>query len=361
MQQNEVKRKQSIDASGFKYTAAGAVSDMQLGNGKWESTTSNSRLQPTQIALGTTQGAKDKLDLAYEYSTTGNTDNNGNVLKQTIKVNSTLGQNNGFTAIQTYGYDELNRLKTATETIGGNQSWKEAYTFDRFGNKNFDEANTTTLTKACGGSPIVMCDNDRSRENPEIDPASNRIKELQPDGDQIKDYEYDQSGNTTKDPDGRVFKYDGENKQIEVKNSAGNPIGQYFYDGDGKRVRKYVPSTGENTVFHYDAAGLLIAEYSTIVETTNPQVSYLTNDHLGSPRITTDKNGNVFSRRDFLPFGEELTALDTSQRTSTVGYATDSVRQKFTGYERDSGDRIWILLRQDTTNQDTDALIQLIQ
>ncbi len=322
-------------ASGFKYTAAGAVSDMQLGNGKWESTTFNSRLQPTQIALGTTQGAKDKLDLAYEYSTTGNTDNNGNVLKQTIKVNSTLGQNNGFTAIQTYGYDELNRLKTATETIGGNQSWKEAYTFDRFGNKNFDEANTTTLTKACGGSPLVMCDNDRSRENPEIDPASNRIKELQPDGDQIKDYEYDQSGNTTKDPDGRVFKYDGENKQIEVKNPAGNPIGQYFYDGDGKRARKYVPSTGENTVFQYDAAGLLIAEYSTIVETTNPQVSYLTNDQLGSPRITTDKNGNVFSRRDFLPFGEELTALDTSQRTSTVGYAADSVRQKFTGYERD--------------------------
>ena len=309
---------------------------MQLGNGKWESTTFNSRLQPTQIALGTTQGAKDKLDLAYEYSTTGNADNNGNVLKQTIKVNSTPGQNNGFTAIQNYAYDELNRLKTATETIGGTQSWKEAYTFDRFGNKNFDEANTTTLTKACGGSPLVMCNGDRSRENPEIDPANNRIKEFQPDGDQIKDYEYDAAGNTTKDPDGRVFKYDGENKQIEVRNSTGNPIGQYFYDGDGKRVRKYVPSTGENTVFHYDAAGLLIAEYSTIVETTNPQVSYLTNDHLGSPRITTDKNGKVFSRRDFLPFGEELTALDTSQRSSTVGYAADSVRQKFTSYERDN-------------------------
>ncbi len=328
-------------ASGFKYTVAGAVSDMQLGNGKWESTTFNSRLQPTQIALGTTQGAKDKLDLAYEYSTTGNTDNNGNVLKQTIKVNSTPGQNNGFTAVQNYTYDELNRLKTATETIGGNQSWKEAYTFDRFGNKNFDEANTTTLTKACGGSPLVMCDNDRSRENPEIDPASNRIKELQPDGDQIKDYEYDQAGNTTKDPDGRVFKYDGENKQMKVVqlDSNGNEastIGEYFFDGDGKRVKKVVPSTGETTIFHYDAGGKLIAEYSTIVETSNPQVSYLTNDHLGSPRITTDKNGNVFSRRDFLPFGKELTVAETTQRNADVGYAADSVRQKFTGYERDS-------------------------
>jgi RHS repeat-associated protein len=64
-----------------------------------------------------------------------------------------------------------------------------------------------------------------------------------------------------------------------------------------------------------------------------PQVSYLTNDHLGSPRITTDANGNVFSRRDFHPFGEEVF---TGQRTQGLGYAADNVRQKFTSYERDN-------------------------
>ena len=48
-------------AKNFIYTAAGAVSSMQLGNGKWESTTFNSRLQPTQIALGTIQNGTDKL------------------------------------------------------------------------------------------------------------------------------------------------------------------------------------------------------------------------------------------------------------------------------------------------------------
>jgi RHS repeat-associated protein len=53
----------------------------------------------------------------------------------------------------------------------------------------------------------------------------------------------------------------------------------------------------------------------------------LTNDYLGSPRITTDANGAVISRRDFMPFGEEI------QRAS---YGSDSVRQKFTGYERDT-------------------------
>ena len=44
-------------AQHFTYNAAGAVTAMQLGNGRWESTVFNSRLQPTQIALGVTPSA----------------------------------------------------------------------------------------------------------------------------------------------------------------------------------------------------------------------------------------------------------------------------------------------------------------
>ncbi len=58
-------------------------------------------------------------------------------------------------------------------------------------------------------------------------------------------------------------------------------------------------------------------------------------DQLGSPRIITDAFGDVVSRRDFMPFGEEL-APDTTFRTAAMKYGTgDNVRQKFTGYERD--------------------------
>lgn len=66
-------------ASHFTYLAAGAVSSMQLGKGRWESTVFNSRLQPTQIALGSTQNATDKLKLEFSY---GTTNNNGNVLSR---------------------------------------------------------------------------------------------------------------------------------------------------------------------------------------------------------------------------------------------------------------------------------------
>ena len=55
-------------AKNFTYTAAGAVSSMQLGNGRWESTVFNSRLQPTQIALGTVQSGTDKLKLDFNYA-----------------------------------------------------------------------------------------------------------------------------------------------------------------------------------------------------------------------------------------------------------------------------------------------------
>ena len=144
---------------------------------------------------------------------------------------------------------------------------------------------------------------------------------------------FDSGGNTTKDASGNTFIYDAENKQIEVKNSSNVTIGQYWYDGDGKRIKKYVPATGETTIFVYDASGKMVAEYSTIVETTNPQVSYLTNDHLGSPRIITNENGAVTSRRDFQPFGEEIAS---SQRITNLGYAADNIRQKFTTYERDN-------------------------
>ncbi|MEZ5308397.1 MAG: RHS repeat-associated core domain-containing protein [Pyrinomonadaceae bacterium] len=61
---------------------------------------------------------------------------------------------------------------------------------------------------------------------------------------------------------------------------------------------------------------------------------------LGSVRAVTNQNGEIVSRRDFLPFGKELPDSSTpghsnSLRTSAAGYGTDNIRQKFTGYQKD--------------------------
>ncbi len=316
-------------AKNFTYNAAGAVTSMQLGNNRWESTQFNSRLQPTQIGLGLTPGATNLLKLDYSYGTTAN---NGNVVSQTITV-PTVGQTPAFTAVQNYTYDSLNRLKSADEkplgwtdcTSDPTKCWQQVFTFDRHGNRNFDEDDTTTLPKECNGNTEV-CEAIRPIVNPSVNTSDNRLN----------GYTFDAAGNTGRDAQNREFTYDAENKQVKVETVDGNgdpiaTIGEYFYDGDGKRIKKVVPSEDEVTVFVYNASGQLVAEYSTEISQT-PKVSYTTADHLGSPRILTDENGGIISRRDFHPFGEEVF---TSERSTVLGYQPDDVRQKFTTYERD--------------------------
>lgn len=88
------------------------------------------------------------------------------------------------------------------------------------------------------------------------------------------------------------------------------------------------------------SSGKLVAEYSTAIEPVETaKIAYTTTDHLGSPRIITDDTGTVRSRRDFMPFGEEL-HTGVGARTGDTGlkYSSDAdnVRQKFTGYQKDT-------------------------
>jgi len=149
-------------------------------------------------------------------------------------------------------------------------------------------------------------------------------------------YVYDFDGNLIQD-EGRSFTFNGDDKQTEVRDAYNNVIGQYYYDGSGARVKKVVPSTGETTIFVYDAGAALAAEYSTQTPPSNPTTNYLTTDHLGSPRVVTDAQGQVTGRRDFMPFGEEI-GSGVGGRTESLKYSvtsTDRVRKRFTGYEKD--------------------------
>ena len=241
--------------------------------------------------------------------------NNGNVLSQTITVPAELRNGtsyNGFTATQTYTYDSLNRIKDAKEVVNASETWKQTFSYDRYGNRSFDEVNTSTLPKNCNGAVCPV-------DNPTTNQMNNRLN----------NFIYDNAGNMIKDGQNRKYSYNAENKQtkVETLDANGTPIstnGEYFYDGQGKRVKKIAGL--EVTIFVYDAQDRLVAEYSN-QSTNNPEVNYLTTDNLGSSRISTDKNGQVTARHDYQPFGEEI------QRAS---YGTDGVRKKFTGYERDN-------------------------
>jgi RHS repeat-associated protein len=156
---------------------------------------------------------------------------------------------------------------------------------------------------------------------------------------------YDASGNITNDGV-HSYSYDAENRIIKVDNQTA-----YLYDGEGRRVRKFV---GEDTRFIYGIGSELLAEItvsekdgdsllkeyvyaggSLITIEPSAGTQYATSDHLGSPRVITNSVGNVVSRHDYLPFGEEIQS-GTGGRNSAQGYGgQDSIRQKFTQKERD--------------------------
>ena len=280
--------------STISYEAHGAMKAMALGNGLWEHADFNSRLQPTEIGLGTSNSDSSKLRLAYGY---GSTNNNGNVLSQNISFDATAIN-------QSYTYDALSRLKTAGET----SAWNQTFDYDRYGNRAVQT-----------GSHIP---------NPMFTPQS--LSDFSASNNRIiaAGYEYDAAGNMTRDVSGRIFGYDAENHQINFNNLVA-----YSYDGDGKRVKK--TESANTTVFVYDAFGQLTAEYESAGEATEG-TQYLTSDHLGSTRAVTDASGTVKQRIDYLPFGEEL-GTGIGVRTAAMGYGvSDELRQKFTGYERDN-------------------------
>jgi RHS repeat-associated protein len=323
-------------ANAVTYTPNGKIEKLHLGNGRTEWAKFNNRLQVTEFGLG--RGVTDATlwSLKYEYgelnsdATVNTAKNTGNIAKQTINFS---GLPNPL--VQTFKYDSLYRLIEARETANNNQSWKESFSYDRYGNRTGKE-------KFVGTTQLNLT----NKTQPSINPLTNRFNEDQ-DNNGGKEFEYDKNGNLTQDAEGRIFVFNGDNKQRLVA-AGGNNVGEYFYDGEGKRVKKIAYDNGvatEETVFVYSGSKL-VAEFSTKPVATNPTTSYTGTDQLGSLRVITDSKGDVVSRRDFMPFGEEIiNSTGERQSANTSGIqspvtdlkynAPDNVRQKFTGYQKD--------------------------
>jgi hypothetical protein len=102
-----------------------------------ENTSFNSRLQPSTIQA--LNGSNSLLTLTYAYGTDA-THNNGNMHSQAINDGTT-------TRTQTYGYDAVNRLSSATEGTGcpsdpttltvpaPGPNWCQYYVYDPYGNR----------------------------------------------------------------------------------------------------------------------------------------------------------------------------------------------------------------------------------
>jgi RHS repeat-associated protein len=218
-------------------------------------------------------------------------------------------------------------LATVAETQYGQTTpdWRQQFGYDRYGNRAMGTGSTQTFGRNSTETQALI------GPDPTVSTSTNRITNKTG-----EHYEFDASGNMTKDALGNRSVYDIENHQTEYyysTNAGSIPDATYFYDGDGKRIKKVVGT--ETTVFVYDTGGKLTAEYTLgVTANPSPQTNYLTTDTLGSTRLVTNGAGQVVARHDYLPFGDEIYGL--GGRTAAQGFGQpDTTRQRFTGYEHD--------------------------
>jgi hypothetical protein len=129
--------------------------------------------------------------------------NTGNIAKHVITL-----PNATFT--KTYSYDSLDRITEAKETAANNATtWQQSWDYDRFGNRLNFSSNGIGLESV--------------NTTPAVDPLTNRFVSTQ-------DFGYDKTGNVIKDRvNGNVrnFVFNGDHKQVQVKDANNNPMGNF--------------------------------------------------------------------------------------------------------------------------------------
>jgi len=295
-------------AGSATYSAANQLTGFSYLNGISASFGySADRLQLASVAY--TQSSTNLLSLSYNYDQDSGSGvkNNGQIAGITDNVES------GRSA--TYTYDARKRLATAgTSGSTGYPQWGLSWTYDDYGNRT-----AQSVTAGSGPSNSVT-----------VSTSTNRITAMG--GYTLY---YDANGNLTQD-DLYKYKYDAENRLVEVKNLSDTLIATYAFDGNSLRTIKVV---GADRTWYLYRGTEVIAEFEDAASATyNPGTNpggagsdtgtlllYQHGDHL-TGRLTTDQQGNVSNQQGHYPYGESWYASGT---------ADPSVERKFTSYQKD--------------------------
>jgi YD repeat-containing protein len=206
-------------------------------------------------------------------------DNNGNVLiarhhapGNDQYVNSSMSEDH-------YTYDSLNRIASVNGYHWQTLAFTQSYTYDRFGNRQINNALTTTNV---------------NRTQFAIDTNTNRITKP---GDATA-MQYDNAGNLTTDTytssGGGGRTYDPEGRMTGADGSG--YWNRYTYDADGKRTRHYSYVNNPEQWYVYGIGGELVAEYAANASPATPKKEYGYRN--GELLITAASNAPAASARD---------------------------------------------------------------
>ncbi|MEW6682131.1 MAG: FG-GAP-like repeat-containing protein [Nitrospirota bacterium] len=293
----------------FGYSALGQPGSVTYGNGvatayTYANTGNTTPGCTTNTFLLCTLVTGAAQNLTYGY------DPGGNVTNMTDTApGSVIGT-------QSFTYDALNRLATATGPYGtGGAQATLTYAYNEIGNIICNPQ----ISTCSAGSPNYTY--------PASGPSSVRPHAVTQAGAMV--YGYDANGNMTSGPS-KTLVYDHENRPTTITVSGVTTT--FVYDGDGGRVKKTVGGVTTTYIGQLYECTTSCSKYifagsqrlALKPNGTTGTIYYYHTDHLGSSSVVTDQTGAVVERLGYHPYGQVRT------NTGSV-----DVNHKFTGQRLD--------------------------
>lgn len=266
--------------------------------------------------------------VSYTYDNAGRLvrEDNGNGTATTYEYDAAgtsvyvvnLAPDNSVNSRFDYAYDSLGRCTTMTTLEG---TWQYGYDANsQLTSVQLPDGRTINYQYDAAGNRIAVTDNGAA-----ISYTTNNLNQYTAVGGAT--YTYDTDGNLiakTEDGQTSTYSYNAENRLVGAITPEGN--WSYEYDGlgnrtatikDGQRIEYLVDPFGlGDVVGEYDANGNPVARYihgiglESRVDGNNAK-SFYDFDALGSTAGLSDANGDYLNRYSYLPFGEDLTKVET--------------------------------------------------
>ncbi len=197
---------------------------------------------------------------------------------------------------QTFGYDERNRLAFATGTRSGGAAYRFDYAYDAGGNLVSGETFAGMVHGRDGDDPA----------------HPNRLRRRG--SSATPEYEYDASGNLTRDPELGQLSYDARHRLVRVTRPGGEVV-DFVYDHHDRRVTTRV-TVGAVTKVRHEVEGVFVVDdagTTTVVFDEDRRLALLPStgdgliyhlDRLGNINVVSSLTTGAFTGgNEYTPWG----------------------------------------------------------
>ncbi len=206
----------------------------------------------------------------------------------------------------TYGYDDMNRLTSASGNVHN-----YAYGYDKYGNRW--QSNTTASNPGFDQTTNHVLTNS-------YDAAGNVLS------DGLHSYTYDAEGNVLTVSGGGTYGYDALNNRVFAQTS--NSTYGYLFDFAGRRISSWLQPNdfGNEGRIYWDGRQIAYRAW-------NGSTYFNHQDWIGTERMRTDHLGSISSTYVSLPFGEGY----APNENDPTGNALDNLHFAQLDHDTESG------------------------